>query len=308
MYILQTPPAEELSQKLSADSLKTQTEQLIGTVQSSEPGEILHTLGQAALDFGLKLLAALAIYIIGAWLIKIVTGAVKKGFERKKSDRALASFVTSFVSIALWVILVIIAVSALGINTTSLAALLAAGGMAIGMALSGTVSNFAGGIMLLVFKPFKAGDYIEAQGYAGTVTEINIVSTKLLTVDNRIVVIPNGALSSGNINNISALDLRRVDQTVNVAYGSDADLVREAILSVVKSSPLSLDSTTEGASDPFVGVSALGDSTVSFVVRVWTKSTDYWALWFYLNENIYKELPRRGISFAFPQLDVHMKN
>ena len=188
---------------LQADSIKVKTAETLAALKDTEPNVLLQNLGQQALHFGLKVLAALAIYIIGAWLIKKITKMVSKGLEKKASDAALASFVKSLVSITLWVLLIIITVGALGINTTSLAALLAAGGMAIGMALSGTVQNFAGGIMLLVFKPIKAGDFIEAQGFTGTVSEINITSTKLVTLDNRVVFIPNGALSSGNINNFS---------------------------------------------------------------------------------------------------------
>ena len=190
---------------LQADSIKVKTAETLAALKDTEPNVLLQNLGQQALHFGLKVLAALAIYIIGAWLIKRITKMVAKGLEKKASDAALASFVKSLVSITLWVLLIIITVGALGINTTSLAALLAAGGMAIGMALSGTVQNFAGGIMLLVFKPIKAGDFIEAQGFTGTVSEINITSTKLITRDNRVVFIPNGALSSGNINKMRSL-------------------------------------------------------------------------------------------------------
>lgn len=299
--------AEEIAGKLEAGSLKEQAGKWMETLTTTPSDELFRNLVQDGIHFGLKVVAALLIYLVGGWIIRKIKRILTKGFERKHSDAALASFVTSLVSIALWVIVIIITISTLGINTTSLAALLAAGGMAIGMALSGTVQNFAGGIMILVFKPFKAGDYIEAQGFAGVVTDVSIVSTKLLTIDNRVIVLPNGALFNGSINNLSAMDLRRVDLPVSVAYGSDASAVRDAILEIVAADPLILDGTTQGAADPFVALKALGSSSVDFIVRVWVKSADYWTVYFRLNEAIYAGLPAKGIPFPFPQLDVHLK-
>ena len=281
---------------LQADSIKVKTAETLAALKDTEPNVLLQNLGQQALHFGLKVLAALAIYIIGAWLIKRITKMVAKGLEKKASDAALASFVKSLVSITLWVLLIIITVGALGINTTSLAALLAAGGMAIGMALSGTVQNFAGGIMLLVFKPIKAGDFIEAQGFTGTVSEINITSTKLITRDNRVVFIPNGALSSGNINNFSVNELRRVDINVSVAYDTDID----------KANPKALDAGTPGAEDPFVALLTLGESTITLVTRTWVKTADYWDVYFWINENLYSRLPENGIEFSYPQVTVNI--
>ena len=192
------------------DSIKAVTSNLISQVKE-DPNTLLQDLLQSAIDFGLKLLAAIAIYIVGAWLIKRVKVWLNKLFVKRKTEATLSTFITSLVSITLTVLLIIVTIGALGINTTSLAALLAAGGMAIGMALSGTVSNFAGGLMILVFKPFKAGDFINAQGYSGTVKEVSIVNTKMTTPDNREIIIPNGALSNGNIDNYSAKPIRRLD-------------------------------------------------------------------------------------------------
>ena len=271
--------------------------------------EISAELGQQAIHFGLKVLAALALYIVGGWIISLIRKAVRKGMKRKKTEATLSTFVDSLVSIGLWVVLIVLVVSTLGVNTASLAALLAAGGMAIGMALSGTVQNFAGGIMLLVFKPFKVGDFIEAQGYSGFVQELSIVSTKILTTDNRLIVIPNGALSNGNIANFTGKELRRVDIDVNVAYGSDAEKVKQALLELVKANPLFLDASTKGAADPFAALVELGESTIRFVVRAWVRSEDYWTARFALQEAIYTELPRKyKTSFAYPQMDVHMRN
>ena len=298
--------AEAAVEQFTADSIKAKTAETLAALKDTEPNVLLQTLGQQALHFGLKVLAALAIYIIGAWLIKKITRMVAKGLEKKASDAALASFVKSLVSITLWVLLIILTVGALGVNTTSLAALLAAGGMAIGMALSGTVQNFAGGIMLLVFKPFKAGDFIEAQGFTGTVSEINITSTKLVTLDNRVVFIPNGALSSGNINNFSVKDLRRVDINVGVAYGTDIEKAKATVLDIIKSNPKTLNAGTPGAADPFVALLELGESTITIVTRTWVKAEDYWDVYFWINENLYTRLPETGIKFSYPQVTVNI--
>lgn len=298
--------AEAAVEQFTADSIKAKTVETLGALKDTEANVLLQNLGQQALHFGLKVLAALAIYIIGAWLIKKITKMVSKGLEKKASDAALASFVKSLVSITLWVLLIIITVGALGINTTSLAALLAAGGMAIGMALSGTVQNFAGGIMLLVFKPIKAGDFIEAQGFTGTVSEINITSTKLVTLDNRVVFIPNGALSSGNINNFSVKDLRRVDINVSVAYGTDIEKAKATVLDIIKSNPKTLNAGTPGAADPFVALLTLGESTITLVTRTWVKAEDYWDVYFWINENLYSRLPESGIEFSYPQVTVNI--
>lgn len=305
MYqFLQTIP---LAPAVSPDSLAAKTEQLQEIIRSTPPQDLLSMFGEQALRFGLKVLAAIALYLIGGWIISLIKKGMKNSFLRKKTEATVATFSESLVTIALWVLLILAVVGTLGINTTSLAALLAAGGMAIGMALSGTVQNFAGGIMLLVFRPFKVGDFIEAQGYAGKVTEVTIVNTKLLTTDNRLIILPNGTLSNGNINNVNGRHLRRVDIPVGVAYGSDADVVKNALLEMVRANKLFLDDKTHGAQDPFAGITELADSSVNFVVRAWVKAPDYWDARFQLQETIYKELPARyGIQFPFPQMDVHM--
>lgn len=289
-----------------ADSLKAVRSALIEGVKN-DPETFIEELAAKAVDFGIKVIAALLIYIVGIWIIRKVKNLLKRGFERKNTEGTLASFIVSLVSIGLTVLLIIITIGALGINTTSLAALLAAGGMAIGMALSGTVQNFAGGIMLLVFKPFKAGDYITAQGYSGTVKSVSIFSTKIVTTDNREVVIPNGALSNGNIDNYSSLPLRRVDLNVSVEYDTDADACIAAIKEIVETDPRVLDSSTEGAADVFVALSSLNPSDITFVVRAWTRSEDYWGVYFDLNKAIYTELPRKGINFVYPHMNVLLK-
>ena len=294
---------EELVSK--ADSTRAAFQQFTEML-AADPGTALQQLGQKFVQFGLKILAALLIYIIGAWIIRRIKRGMQRIFEKRQTEKAMSTFISSFVSIVLTILLIVIIVSTLGVNTTSIAALLAAGGMAIGMALSGTLQNFAGGLMIMAFKPFKAGDYIEAQGYAGTVTDVTIVGTHLLTFDNRKVILPNGALSNGNIVNYSSFPLRRIDITVNLAYGTDAAACIAKLTEIVREDPRFLDESTPGAKDPIIAVQKLDSSSVNFLIRAWVKTPDYWGAWFDLNERVYTELPQAGFRFPFPQLDVHV--
>ena len=294
---------------IPADSLdlKGSAEKFVEKVTTTPADVLLKELGSDALQFCLKVLAALAIYFIGAWVIKRIKKLLGNIFERRKTDKAIASFTMSLVSISLTILLIILTVGTLGVNTTSLAAILAAGGMAIGMALSGTVQNFAGGIMLLVFKPFKAGDFIEAQGFSGTVSEVNIVSTKLTTTDNRVIVLPNGSLSSGTINNISQNPIRRLEWKIGVEYGSNIDQTRKVILGILNADARVLHGK-DAPDEPNVKLSGLLDSSVEIQARCWVRTDDYWDLLWEINELIYNELPKNGIDFPFPQLDVHLHN
>ena len=283
------------------------------------------------IQFGIKVLAALLIFVIGIFLIRWVKSILKRMFDRRKTEPTIASFVSSFVSISMTVMLIVLSVGALGVNTTALAALLAAGGMAIGMALSGTVQNFAGGLMLLAFKPFKAGDFIEAQGISGKVIEVNITATKVLTPDNRVVILPNGALSNGVINNYNGRPLRRVEWPVSVSYGVDAAQCKEAILAIVNSDSRVLQADTDmkqlykelnisayqlstvnyrmdAIPAPFVALKSLNENDITFVVRAWVRADDYWGVFFDLQERFYTELPPQGFTFAYPHVDVTMLN
>ena len=307
MTFLQTTPIDPNTIISVNDSLKAVTSTIIDKVKA-DPDTFVRELLQSAIAFGLKLLAAIVIYIIGAWLIRRVKIWMGKMFVRRNTEATLSTFVTSLVSITLTVLLIVITIGTLGINTTSLAALLAAGGMAIGMALSGTVSNFAGGLMLLVFKPFKAGDFITAQGYSGTVKEVTIVNTKIITTDNRVIVIPNGTLSNGNIDNYSAMPLRRVDIEVQVEYGTDADKCIKLLTAIINDDKRVLDSKHRGAQDPFIALLSMNESNISFITRSWVKAADYWPVRFDLNKKIYEALPKKGIQFAYPHMDVTIKN
>ena len=302
--LLQTTVPADTTELNKIEQTAKETIEYIATTPLDQ---LLPELLKEAINFGIKVLVALLVYFIGAWLIKKIRQMLHRIFEKRKTEKAIASFVESLTSISLMIILVIITVGTLGINTTSLAALLAAGGMAIGMALSGTVQNFAGGIMLLVFKPFKAGDFIETQdGYSGTVTDVNIVSTKLTTTDNRIIVIPNGSLSNGTINNYSMNTMRRVEWLVGVEYGTDAEEVKNVLKGIVDGEKRILYTGTGAPADPLIAVNALKDSAVEYVVRVWVKKEDYWDVYYRLNEEIYTVLPSKGINFPFPQMDVHI--
>lgn len=318
--LILTPTAEQLAERHAFDdSVRTAAMQML----RENPSEFWTNLTDQALHFGLKVLAALAIYVVGAWLINRLKKLLVKVFAKRQTEETLASFLISFVSIILTVLLIIVTVSTLGVDTTSLAALLAAGGMAIGMALSGTVQNFAGGIMLLAFKPFKAGDFIETQGIKGIVKEVTIVSTKILTPDNRVVIIPNGSLSSETIDNYSAQPLRRVDWEVSVAYGTDADECVKALLELVlldmrvltskderpkAVSSSAVDMKQEPIPDPYVGLKSLNSNDISFVVRAWVRSDDYWDVFFDGQKRFYTELQKRGFQFAYPHCDVTILN
>lgn len=305
-----------------SDSIRQVTENIIRQA-TTDPESFWYGVMDSAIRFGLKVLVALVIYLIGAWLIKRVKGLLVKVFERRHTERTLATFISSLVSITLTVMLVLATIGTLGVDTTSFAALLTAGGMAIGMALSGTVQNFAGGIMLLIFRPFKAGDFISASGVSGTVMEVSIVSTKILTTDNRVIVLPNGSLFSGNIENVSVQPLRRVEWTVSVEYGSDADKCMQLIQQILRSDMRILTSADQRPKvdsrsavntenlpipDPFVALSSLNDNDISFVVRAWVRKEDYWNVFYDLNLRFYTELPQNGFGFAYPHVDVNITN
>lgn len=279
----------------------------INEAVNTPPDQLISALGEKALQFGMRLLAAIAIYFIGAWLIKLARNFLRGFFARKNTEPAIVSFTMSLVTAMLWVLLIIITVGALGLETTSLAALLAAGGMAIGMALSGTVQNFAGGVMILIFKPFKAGDFIEAMGYSGTVSEVSITATKILTPDNKVIILPNGPLQGGTINNYSKMHFRRVDFTVSVEYDSDADVVKNTLLEIASSDARIMTRKQGAPADPLAALSELGLNSVDFVFKVWVKTEDYWDVFYATNEKIYKSLPERGIKFPFSQISVHME-
>lgn len=297
LSLLPTEPTDTLNQ------VQAEIAAVAQKLSTTPADELLVELINKAVSFGLKVLAALLIYTIGIWLIRKFRSMLGKVFQRKETDATIASFVQSIAGIAMTIVLIIITIGVLGIDTTSFAALLAGGGMAIGMALNGTVQNFAGGIMILIFKPFKAGDYIESQGYSGTVSEVTITSTKLVTTDNRVIIIPNGLMSNGIINNFSNQTKRRVDLTVDVEYGSSSETVKAVLMKLIEEETRVINEPAA----PFIALSALKDSSVQFTIRIWVNADDYWGVYFDMTEKIYNELPKHGIQFPFPQLDVNIK-
>ena len=299
---------DSIARRDSLNAVQSELASVMEKLTTTPTTDLLKEFVDNAIRFGLKVLAAFLIYMVGAWLIRKIKGAMARGFERRETDAGIASFVQSIVSIALTIVLIIITVGTLGIDTSSIAALLTGGGLAIGLALNGTVQNFAGGLMILVFKPFKAGDYIEMEGHAGTVTEINITSTKLTTTDHRVIIIPNGMISSEVINNYSSRQMRRIEILVDVEYGSNADHTKEVLHELIREDMRIMTLEAGAPDNPMVVLSALKDSSVEFMIRVWVKREDFWPTRFSLNEEIYKKLPENGINFPFPQLDVNIKN
>lgn len=287
MIYLQTDPTVAASEAVKA-------------LEKGEFSQIIQQLTTLGIEAGKSILLAALIFVVGRYIVKLVNRVVAGMMERRHMDPTIQSFLRSFVNVLLTILLIITTVSALGINTTSFAALLASAGVAVGMALSGNLQNLAGGIILLLFKPYKVGDNIEGQGASGTVKEIQIFHTIILTADNKQVYVPNGALSSGSVVNYSSQPLRRVDLTIGVEYGTEVDTVKQA-LDVI----LQADKRVMSDPAPFVALSKLADSSVDFTVRVWVSGADYWPVYFDLTRAIYEEFNRRGIGFPFPQLQIH---
>lgn len=258
-------------------------------------------IGSLAVQFGTQLLMAIIVLIIGLWVIKRIISVFDLAMQKKKVEITLHQFLLSIVSILLKAILIIIFASMVGVETTSLIAVLGAAGLAVGLALQGSLSNFAGGILILFFKPFKAGDVIDAQGYVGVVQEIQIFNTVLLTLDNQRVIIPNGLLSNGCVKNIFAEPTRRVDLTFGISYGDDI-LKAKAVLKAV----VDADERILKSPEVDIFVSEHADSSVNILVRPWTNSENYWPVYFGLMEQVKLAFDKEGISIPFPQRDVHM--
>lgn len=338
--------------------------------------DAISVIANGVVQFSFKLLVAALVFYLGKFLIKKLYGVVRRLLVINDVDISLQTFILSLVRIVLYFILIVSIVGILGIETSSFLALFASAGVAIGMALSGTLQNFAGGVLILLLKPYKVGDYIEAQGFAGSVKEIQIFHTVINTPDNKTIIIPNGGLSTGSINNYSFESYRRVDWTIGLCYGCDyqkaKEVFKEILLSddrvvvntlqedmdkrkmkmaelaaseeveddcppddpdceeehksfwyrlfhknrqrqlelkqkIKKKTSINLSTTNLNISrPPFVAITALADSSVNFVIRAWTHNSNYWDLYFDMNERFYKELPEHGLEFPFPQLDVHI--
>lgn len=262
------------------------------------------TIANQAIDivlaYGPKLAAAIAVLMIGGWIVKLVIRGVDKGMQKGGIDPSLIPFLIGIVGMLLKVMLIISVLGMLGIEMTSFIAVLGAAGLAIGMALSGTLQNFAGGVIILLFKPFKVGDMIDAQGYLGSVHEIQIFNTILKTTDNKTIIIPNGGLSTSSMTNFSTEETRRVDWTISVGYGDDLDKARKVIKQLC-------DDDQRILKDPgvFIAVSELADSSVNFRVGAWVNAEHYWPVFFDMNENVYKTFNKEGLNIPYPQMEIH---
>ena len=262
--------------------------------------QILDKLLNWGIDAGKSIIGAILIYVIGRFVIKQINRLVCKILTKRKLEISVQTFCRSLMNLLLNLVLVFAIISKLGVETTSLAALLASAGVAIGMALSGNLSNFAGGLIILVFKPFKVGDYIDGNNVSGTVKEIQIFHTILSTVDNRIIYVPNSSLSSNAIVNYSKQDMRRAEWTFGVEYGEDFEKVKAVLERIIAADARILKDPA-----PFIGLGALSASSVDIKVRAWAKTDDYWGVYFDMNRVVYETFNKEGIGFPFPQLTVH---
>ena len=275
----------------------------LGQLANFDLEETLRSLAADLIWFGLKLLVALLIYFVGRWLIRRVGRMMERAFEHRNVDTSLRSFLLTLVRVIFYILLILTVIQLVGINTTSILALLASAGLAIGMALSGTLQNFAGGVMILLLRPYRVGDFISAQEQSGTVEEIMLFTTRITTADRQTIFIPNSSISTSIIDNYSHSKLRRVDIAVAISYGDDVDLAREVLLELCAA-----DGRVLKDPEPQVVVTDLGDNSVNLSLRLWVLNADYWDVRLALNERIYKTLPQRGLRFPFPQMDVHIKN
>lgn len=336
----------------------------LSLLKSMPVDELIDTAVRGMVKFAISLTIAILVFYAGKYIIRKIYNITAAVMLRRAVDKSLSSFVLSLIRMLLYFILIVTVIGILGINTSSFIALFASAGVAIGMALSGTLQNFAGGVLILLLKPYKIGDYIETQGFAGTVREIQIFSTIISTPDNKSIIIPNGGLSTGSINNWSREEYRRVDWTIAISYGDNVECARNAILQMLgqdsriitsqgETQPLSADNMPADEPDknsapekksflhrlfhshhkainthlqesellekktatafvpkvdctPTVVVAELADSSVNLKVRAWVNTPDYWPVFFHFNEMFYNNLPKAGVNFPFPQLDIHL--
>jgi len=295
--------AEGIDKLILPDSVqKANFAQTIDKVINTDYREFFMGLANEAIWIAVKIACALLVWFIGRWIIRRIVAIIEMAFNKRKVDASLRTFLINLVKVVFSLLLILTVVQMLGVNVTSIIALFASATLAIGMALSGTMQNFAGGVMILLLKPYRVGDFISAQGQSGTVKEIMLFSTKIHTTDHQTIYIPNSSISSAIIDNYSAAELRRVDITVGISYGDDVDAARAAILELCAN-----DERILSDPEPVVHVAALADSSVNLSARMWVKNADYWNVFFAMNEKIYKTLPQKGANFPFPQMDVHLK-
>ena len=295
--------ATEIGETIQDTTALSQMTESFKYLTTTPPSEWLPELVRTYLvPLGLKILAAIIVFLLGRWIIKLIKKWMANGLMSRHGDPTLHSFLSNLVSVVLYFILIISIVGILGINTSSLVALLASAGLAVGMSLGGTLQNVAGGVLIIMFRPFKVGDFISAQGHEGKVNEIQIFNTHILTVDNKEVILPNGALATGVLTNYSRQGTRRVDWTFSIAYGDDYDKAKAVLRRLCDEDQRILKSP-----EPFIELVKLNESSVDITVRGWVESADYWGVFFSMNEKVYKTFAKEGLNIPFPQMDVHVK-
>lgn len=292
-----------LNMHIVPDSLKIKSEKIADIVQEGRFDDLFSTFVTWGIDFLGRLLVAIVLFFLGKWVIKKTRSLFQKIMEKREVDATLNGFLRNVLDIVLYLFLFILIINIVGAKTISIAALIGSAGLAIGLAVKDNLANFAGGVMLLFNKPFRSGDYIEAQSLSGTVDSIGILYTTLRTPDNKTIHIPNGPLSTGNIVNYSSQSTRRVDLVVNIEYGTDTEVVNKLLLEIACAHPLVLK-----LPEPFARLTKMSSNSLDFTLRVWTKNEDYWTVTHDLNEEIYRQANQKGLVIPFNQLTVHLEN
>lgn len=274
----------------------------VASVSGLSPEQLKQAVTGLVVSLGIKLIKVILIWYIGRWITRRVVKVTKLIMEKRDVNLSIRTFVGSLVDVVSMIVLIIMIISVLGIDTSSFIAIFASAGVAIGMALSGTLQNFAGGVMILLFRPFKVGDFIEAQGISGVVKEIQIFNTVINTVDNKVILLPNGPVSTGIINNYSREAVRRVDFSFSIKYGDDFEKAKAVLLKLIAEDARVLDTPAA----PFVELGALSSSSINITVRVWCKQEDYWGIYFDLNKKVYETFPKEGLNFPYQTLTVNV--
>ena len=289
--------------EVAADTVATAGfSDIMATVSGMSPEEIKQAVIAFVVGFSAKLIKVLLIWFVGRWILKRVVNLLKRIMAKHVDNESVRGFIVSIIDVVVMIMLILMIIGVLGIDTSSFIAIFASAGVAIGMALSGTLQNFAGGVMILLFRPFKVGDFIEAQGVAGTVKQIQIFNTVVHTGDNKVILLPNGAVSTGIINNYSREPKRRLDMTFSISYGNDFEKAKEVLLKLIAQDSRILNDPAE----PFIVLGEMGASSIDIIVRVWCNQADYWGIKFDLNQKVYETFPQEGLEFPFQTFTVNV--
>ena len=283
----------------AADSVATKIQTTLHTIAGMSVEDAVTFVSKGVLSFAADVLICVVIYYVGRWVVNYIDKLLSKVFAKRNVEVSIAKFARSMVRAIFYIGIALAILNKLGIQTTSFLAIFASVGVGVGMAMSGTLQNFAGGVMVLLTRPFKIGDYVEMQGVEGTIKEIRLFNTTINTVDNKMIIVPNGGIVSSIINNYSAEDVRRVDWVFSISYGDDYDTAKATILEL-----LAADERVAASPAPFVALKAMSDSSIDITVRAWTNAGNYWGLFFDMNEKVYKTFPTKGLNFPYPHVDV----